>query len=150
VRPRVPEPQLTAWRAVLNAHASVVGRVEEALAEAGLPPLAWYDVLWAIRRAPGRRVRMAELADNLTLSRGGLTKLAGRLETNGLLRREPAQDDGRGVYAVLTEAGERMLRRMWPVYSRVLGETFVPAVGDDEAAVIAAGLERARAAVTGR
>jgi DNA-binding MarR family transcriptional regulator len=143
---RVPEPYLTAWQAVLNAHASVVARVEEALAQAGLPPLAWYDVLWAVRRAPERRIRMAELANSLTLSRGGLTKLAGRLEADGLLRREAAPDDGRGVYAVLTQAGEDMLRRMWPVYSRILRETFVEALSAEEAAVIAAGLDRARAA----
>jgi DNA-binding MarR family transcriptional regulator len=143
---RVPEPYLTAWQAVLNAHASVVARVEEALAQAGLPPLAWYDVLWAVRRAPERRIRMAELANSLTLSRGGLTKLAGRLEADGLLRREAAPDDGRGVYAVLTQAGEDMLRRMWPVYSRILRETFVEALSAEEAAMIAAGLDRARAA----
>ena len=143
---RVPEPHLSAWRGVLNAHASIVARVEEALAEANLPPLSWYDVLWALRRAPGRRARMAELADNLTLSRGGLTKLADRLEAAGLLRREPADDDGRGLYAVLTEAGEEMLRRMWPVYSRVLRETFVEAISAQQAASIAAGLERATAA----
>jgi DNA-binding MarR family transcriptional regulator len=143
---RVPEPHLSAWQAVLTTHASVVARVEEALAEAGLPPLSWYDVLWAVRRAPGRRVRMAELADRLTLSRGGLTKLAGRLEAAGLLRREPAEDDGRGLYAVLTDAGEDMLRRMWPVYSRVLRETFVDTISADEAAAIAAGLHRATAA----
>ncbi len=144
--PRVPEPHLSAWKAVLNAHASVVARVEDALAEADLPPLTWYDVLWAIRRAPGKRVRMAELADSLTLSRGGLTKLADRLEDAGLLRREPAEDDGRGFYAVLTEGGEEMLRRMWPVYARVLRETFVGAITADEAAVIADGLDRAKAA----
>ena len=145
---RVPEPHLSAWRAVLNAHASVVARVEEALAQADLPPLAWYDILWAVRSAPGRRVRMAELADRLTLSRGGLTKLAGRLEAAGLLRREPAQDDGRGVYAVLAEAGEEMLRRIWPVYSRVLRQTFVEAISADEAAAIAAGLDRAARAAS--
>ena len=144
--PRVPEPHLSAWQAVLNAHASVVARVENALAEADLPLLAWYDVLWALRRAPGRRVRMAELAGSLTLSRGGLTKLADRLEVTGLLHREPAEDDGRGLYAVLTEAGNDMLRRMWPVYSRVLRETFVEAISADEAAVIAAGLDRAKGA----
>jgi DNA-binding MarR family transcriptional regulator len=146
VSTRVPGPHLSAWRAVLNAHASVVARVEEALAQADLPPLAWYDVLWAVRRAPGRRVRMAELADSLTLSRGGLTKLADRLETAGLLRREPAEGDGRGLYAVLTESGEEMLRRMWPVYSRVLRQTFVETMSADEATVIAAGLDRATAA----
>jgi hypothetical protein len=47
---------------------------------------------------------------------------------------------------VLTEAGEEMLRRMWPVYSRVLRETFVEAINTDEAAVIAAALDRAKAA----
>jgi DNA-binding MarR family transcriptional regulator len=142
----VPEPYLSAWRGVLNAHASVVAQIEKGLADAGLPPLAWYDVLWALRRARGRRARMAELADSLTLSRGGLTKLADRLETAGLLRREPAEDDGRGVYATLTTAGKEMLRRMWPVYARVLRETFVGALSADEAAVIAAGLDRAKVA----
>jgi DNA-binding MarR family transcriptional regulator len=142
--PRVSEPHLSAWRSVLNVHATVVARVEEALAEAELPPLAWYDVLWALRRAPGRRLRMAELAESLTLSRGGLTKLADRLEAARLLLREPAADDGRGLNAVLTDAGAELLRRMWPVYSKVLRETFVEAISADEAAVIAAALDRAK------
>jgi DNA-binding MarR family transcriptional regulator len=145
---RVPEPYLSAWRSLLNAHASIVGRVEQALAEAELPPLAWYDVLWAVRRAPGKRIRMAELADSLTLSRGGITKLVDRLAAADLLRREPAADDGRGLFAVLTQTGEEMLRRMWPVYARVLRETFVDSLDQDEAAAIAAALERANRAAT--
>jgi DNA-binding MarR family transcriptional regulator len=147
--PRVPEPHLSAWRSVLNTHAAVVAQVEKALAEAGLPPLAWYDVLWAVRRSPAKRVRMAELADGLTITRGGLTKLVDRLETAGLLRREPAESDGRGLYAVVTDAGEEMLRRMWPVYARVLRETFVGALSPNEAAAIATGLDRARGVATG-
>ena len=144
--PRVPEPHLSAWRAVLNAHASTVARVEEALTDAGLPPLAWYDMLWAVRRAPGRQVRLAELAEGLTLSRGGVTKLVDRLESERLLRRERAEDDGRGYYAVLTDAGGRMLRRMWPVYAGVLRETFVDPLSEKEAEAIAAGLARANEA----
>ncbi len=89
---------------------------------------------------------MAELADYLTLSRGGLTKLADRLESAGLLRREPSEDDGRGFNAVLTDAGVEMLRRMWPVYARVVRETFADSISEEEAAVIAAGLARANAA----
>jgi DNA-binding MarR family transcriptional regulator len=139
----VPEPHLSAWRAVLNAHASTVARVEQALADAGLPPLAWYDVLWALRRAPGKQARMSELAERLTLSRGGVTKLVDRLESEGLLRRQRAEDDGRGFYAVLTDAGEKMLRRMWPVYARVLRETFAGALSAEEADVIATALRRA-------
>jgi DNA-binding MarR family transcriptional regulator len=138
----VPKTHLAAWRAVLNAHASVVATAEAALAAAELPPLAWYDVLWAIRRAPARRIRMAELAASLTISRGGLTKVADRLENAGFLRREPADDDGRGLYAVLTADGNTLLRRMWPVYSRALRDTFVSAITEEEAAVIAAALAR--------
>jgi len=138
----VPETHLDAWRAVLNAHTSVVAHVEEALAAAGLPPLAWYDVLWAIRRAPKRRIRMAALAASLTISRGGLTKLADRLESAGLIRREPADTDGRGFYAVLTADGNALLRRMWPVYSRALRETFVSAISTEEAALIGGALSR--------
>lgn len=138
----IPETHLAAWRAVLNAHTSIVAHAEDALATAELPPLAWYDVLWEIRRAPARRIRMAELAASLTISRGGLTKLADRLENAGLIRREPADDDGRGLYAVLTAEGNTLLRRMWPVYSRALRETFVSTITKDEAAVIAAALGR--------
>ena len=139
---RVPEPHLSAWRGVLNAHAALVGRIEQALSEAELPPLSWYDALWALRRADGRRLRMAELAANVTISRGGLSKLTDRLEDAGLVRRELADDDGRGLYAVLTDGGEQMLRRMWPVYARVLRESFVDALSPDEAEAIAAGLSR--------
>jgi DNA-binding MarR family transcriptional regulator len=144
--PRIPEPHLTAWRALLSAHTELVARIEAELADAGLPPLAWYDVLWAVRRAPKRRRRMSELAADLTLSRGGMTKLVGRLEEEGLLRREPASADGRGSYAVLTDAGNAMLRRMWVVYGRALQVSFVPHVTAEEAAAIASGLGRAAAA----
>jgi DNA-binding MarR family transcriptional regulator len=89
---------------------------------------------------------MARLADSLTLSRGGLTKLADRLEQEGLLRREPADDDGRGSYAVITDEGIAMLRRMWTVYSRVLRESFAASIDEDEARVIAAALDRAKSA----
>jgi hypothetical protein len=53
---------------------------------------------------------------------------------------------GRGLYAVLTDAGEDMLRRMWPVSARVLRETMVEPISADEAATIATGLHRAAAA----
>ena len=127
----VSEPQLEAWRALLGAHVAVVTRVEHALADAGLPPLSWYDVLWAVRESPRRRARLGELAAYLTISRGGMTKLVDRLERAGLLRREPSPDDRRGSYAVLTAAGEMMLKRMWPTYSAVLAEAVGPLRASD-------------------
>jgi hypothetical protein len=49
---------------------------------------------------------------------------------------------------MLTDAGEDMLRRMWPVYARVLRETIVEPINADEAATIAIGLHRAAAAAS--
>ena len=127
------EEALAAWRALLHAHATLTGRIEHDLAEAGLPPLGWYDVLWPLHRAPGRRLRMSALASEVTISRTGLTRLVDRIEREGLLRREPAPEDRRGSYVVLTPPGSATLRRMWPVYERALERDFVPAVRDARA-----------------
>jgi DNA-binding MarR family transcriptional regulator len=142
--PRVPEAHLQAWRALLNAHAAVVSRIEAALAAAGLPPLSWYDVLWALYRAPERRLRMGEVADGLTINRSTFTRLADRLERAGLLRREAHPTDRRGQVAVLTPAGRRMLRRMWPVYARELEATVVGALSEQDAGSLAALLAAVR------
>lgn len=142
--PEVPDVHLQAWRALLNAHAAVVARIEAALAAEELPPLSWYDVLWTLYRAPGRRLRMGELADGLTISRSTFTRLADRLEGAGLLRREAHPTDRRGQLAVLTPAGRRMLRRMWPVYARELEATVVGALSEQEAAALAALLAAVR------
>jgi DNA-binding MarR family transcriptional regulator len=126
----VDEEALAVWRAVLNVHALVTSRVDAALAASELPPLTWYDVLWPLYRAPGRRLRMGVLAAHATLSRTGLTRLVDRIEAAGLLRREAAPEDRRGAYVVLTPAGARMLRRIWPVYERVLEQTFAARLRD--------------------
>ena len=133
---------LGAWRALLNAHGRVVAEVETALEAAGLPPLSWYDALWPLRRAKGRRLRIGALADQVTLSRTGLTRLVDRLEAAGHLTREAAPEDRRGSYVVLTTSGAELLRKMWPVYERVLDRTFAP--GIDDAAGLRRMLERVR------
>lgn len=137
---------MTAWRAFLNAHARVIRRIESDLADAGLPPLAWYDVLWALYRSPERRLRIHELADEVVLSRTGMSRLVGRIEAAGMLRREPVPADGRGAYAAITDAGVALLRRMWPVYERGIEELFAGPVGRD-ADALRESLERVAAAV---
>jgi DNA-binding MarR family transcriptional regulator len=126
--PSIDEDTLGAWQALLNAHARITTAVEAALAEAKLPPLAWYDVLWPLQRAPDHRLRMGTLADEVTLSRTGLTRLVDRIEREGLLHREPAPEDRRGFYVVISPAGTAVLGKMWPVYEHVLDTTFAASV----------------------
>jgi DNA-binding MarR family transcriptional regulator len=121
---KISSARLDAWRAVLNVHTDVVARVEAALADAGLPPLSWYDVLWALYRAPTRELRMSDAADSLTISRSTFSRLAGRLARADLIRIEVDHTDARARLVLLTAAGTRMLRRMWPVYERELDAAF--------------------------
>jgi DNA-binding MarR family transcriptional regulator len=125
---RVPDDTLTAWRAFLNAHALATKRISRDLADAGLPDLTWYDVLWTLHRAKGRRLRIRVLADAVVLSSTGMTRFVDRLEGAGLVRREAVPGDRRGAYAVITKEGIDLLRRMWPVYARGIATYFGPAV----------------------
>jgi DNA-binding MarR family transcriptional regulator len=136
---------------LLNAHAACLERIDEALASAELPPLSWYDVLWALRRAPDRTLRMGELADQLvTISRSGLSRLVERIEKAGYLRRERSESDLRGMWAVLTPEGEKLLRRMWPVYAAEIRRFVVDTLTRGEAAALEESLARVRAAATER
>jgi DNA-binding MarR family transcriptional regulator len=121
---RIADEHLDAWRGVLNVHARLTTQVESALAAAGLPQLAWYDVLWALQSAPGKALRMGELADAVTISRSGLTRLVDRIEAAALLERRPAEGDRRAVEVAITPQGTKLLRRMWPVYEAVLRSEF--------------------------
>ncbi len=131
-----------AWRAFITAHALVIERIERELADAGLPPLGWYDVLLELSVAPGRRLRMHELARAVVLSRSGLTRLVDRLERASLLRREPDPADRRGSFAVLTDEGAAVRERMWPVYARGIAEHFGKHLGDEEVEVLTGALKR--------
>jgi DNA-binding MarR family transcriptional regulator len=139
------DPRVEAWRAVVTSHAAATLRVQHALAAADLPPLSWFEVLLAVRATPDGRPRMSELADRLTLSRGGITKLVDRLVDAGYLERVSCPDDRRALQAALTPAGECILADMEAVYVDELSG-LLGALSTEEAETIAAGLEKVTAA----
>jgi len=115
---------LDAWRAFLTAHAHVTRRISRDLTDAGLPDLSWYDLLWALRRSPGRRLRVNELAREVVLSPTAMSRFVDRAEAAGYVRREPDPRDRRALQVVLTDAGLDLLRAMWPIYERGIAEHF--------------------------
>ncbi|WP_331084478.1 MarR family winged helix-turn-helix transcriptional regulator [Actinophytocola sp.] len=102
--------ELDVWRSFLRAHARLVRVLETELVAEHPLSLGGYDVLVQLAEAPGRRLRMAELADAVLLSRSGVTRLVDRLEVAGMVTRERFTGDGRGVVAVLTTKGVDTLR----------------------------------------
>ena len=86
-----PDPTaLVSWRVFLHAHAVVTRRLEAELMEEHTLPLASYDVLVQLVDAPGRRLRMTELAGAVLLSRSGVSRLVDRMQRDGLVSREAA------------------------------------------------------------
>lgn len=135
-----------AWAVLLTAHATLIERIQAALAAAGLPALDWYDALWELEKAEGR-LRMSDLASRVVLSRSNLSRLADRLEDAGLVAREDCAEDGRGYDLVLTRAGRTTRRKMWPVYEAEIERVFSRHVTADEARTIGEALGRAVKAV---
>lgn len=115
------DPRWQAFYAVLQVNAHVVERVGGAIErETGLPA-SWFEVLAVLCDGPRR---MHELADSLTLSRGGATRLVARLVDAGLVSRETPEEDRRATYARLTPVGEAKLAEAQPVHLAAVEEFF--------------------------
>jgi DNA-binding MarR family transcriptional regulator len=134
--------ELGAWRGFLRVHAALAKALDAELTAQHDLPLSSYEVLITLQAAPDRRCRMAELADRVLLSRSGTTRLVDRLEREGLLERETCTSDGRGTFAVLTDAGAQLLARARPTHLGDVRERFVSHFAPDELATLASWWER--------
>jgi DNA-binding MarR family transcriptional regulator len=126
---QLPEDALDAWRAFLTAHALITRRISRDLVAEGLPDLGWYDLLWALRRSPGQRLRVNELAREVVLSPTAMSRFVDRAERAGVVRREADPADRRALQVALTEEGVALLRKMWPVYERGIEAHFAEHLG---------------------
>ncbi|HEY9408738.1 MAG TPA: MarR family transcriptional regulator [Jiangellaceae bacterium] len=139
---RVTPEELEVWRTFIRVHAQVLRRLEADLVERHGLPLAWYDVLVRLLEADERRLRMTELADRVMLSPSGLTRLVDRMVDEGLVRREQAERDGRGFYAVLTDVGYERLREATGTHLRGVREYVISRFEPDELAQMSELLRR--------
>ena len=134
---RLPDSrELAAWREFLRAHSRLIRTLEAELVTDAQLSLAAYDVLVQLAEAPGRRLRMTDLADALLLSRSGVTRLVDRLERIGLVERSRAVGDGRGVVARLTERGLTRLRAASDTHLAGISRHFAARLDGGELAVL--------------
>jgi DNA-binding MarR family transcriptional regulator len=132
---------LEAWRSLLRAHATLIRRLDTDLeAETGLA-LADFDVLAQLAEAHGE-LRMTELADRALISRSGMSRRVARLADQGLVHRDRAGTDGRGVVVALTEAGIARLAETAPVHARGISKLFVAQLDDQELALLERALNK--------
>jgi DNA-binding MarR family transcriptional regulator len=130
-----------AWRALLQAQATLMRQLDTDLREGIGLPLADFDVLAQLAEGGGE-LRMTELAARTLLSRSGLTRRVARLVDEGLVRRANATEDGRGVVVALTDAGIARVTETVPVHLRGVSKRFVERLDDQELAVLQTALRK--------
>ena len=125
---------LEAWAKFFVASTRLNQVMEDAMKAEGLPSLEVYDVLWTLERSQDHALRFSDLGERVLLSRCNVTRLAERLETQGLIERERCPNDRRGVYAVLTKEGQKLRKKMWERYSQLIEEHFAAHLSETEQA----------------
>jgi DNA-binding MarR family transcriptional regulator len=108
------EDEQRTWRLFLTACQSVFGSIEaQLLRDSGLPH-GYYEILVHLSEAPGRALRMSQLAAASMYSKSRLSHAVSKLEGRGLVVRLDCQTDRRGQIAQLTEKGFALLEGAAP------------------------------------
>lgn len=128
--------QQRSWRALLVATTLLFDTLDAELRSAFDLSLAEYEILVRLSESEGRAMRMAVLADSLRHSRSRVTHTVSRMEETGLVLREPSGDDGRGIRAVLTDAGMQVLEQAAPVHVAGVRAHLVDLVSREEFATM--------------
>jgi DNA-binding MarR family transcriptional regulator len=107
-----------AWRAYILGTELLQHQLDHELREEHDISFSEYEILVRLSETVDGRMRMATLADSMCHSRSRVTHTVARMERAGLVERQAARSDGRGVEAVMTEAGNRRLVEAAPTHVR--------------------------------
>lgn len=137
------DDRITAFGLFAEAYTGLVATFTAQLAEHGLS-LVEFEVLIRLARSPDRRLRMTDLAGQVSLSTSGITRVVDRLERELLVRRHACQDDRRGLWAVLTDPGMQRLNAALPDHLVLIERHFTSRFQDGELEILIRRLRRIR------
>jgi DNA-binding MarR family transcriptional regulator len=141
------EEEQRTWRLFLQACESVFSAADAQLVRDSGLPHGYYEILVHLSEAPGRALRMTQLARASTYSKSRLSHAVARLEERGWVQRRDCATDRRGQIAQLTDAGFAALAAAAPGHvaqvRRSLMDVLTPGqvkqLAEISAAIIAAG-----------
>jgi len=123
--PRLDAERIDVWRRLCTVSVVIQRRIDRELEEEHGIPLAWYEVLAAVRSAGGS-IRVHELAAALDEIPSSLSRRLDRMTDDGLVQREntPSKDDRRAVTVHLTSEGRAVWRDATVTYRQMVQEHF--------------------------
>jgi MarR family transcriptional regulator, 2-MHQ and catechol-resistance regulon repressor len=125
------DERITAFGLFIEAYAAVMDLMERELATATDLSTPEFGVLLRLARTPGEHLRMTDLAAGAGLSTSGMTRLVDRLESAGLVDRKACPSDRRGLEAVLTAKGRKLVDQVVPIHLESIQKHIVEPLGSD-------------------
>ena len=126
--------QVTAWMNLQQVNRVLEDVLELRVREAADLSLPEYEALFRLRIASGHPLQMSEMAAQLINSPSGMTRIADRLEKDGLIERETPPDNRRVVLVKLTDRGRKVLAQADQAFRNALDESFSSHLSDAELA----------------
>ncbi len=148
--PWLTPAQQQVWRAFLGATIVLNERLDRDLRTAHGLSMPEYEILVRLSEAPTRSIRMAELAAAISHSRSRVTHTIARLEREGLVSRGHCSEDGRGVSAVLTDAGFARLEEAAHTHVRGVHSYLVDNASPEEFEILGAIMTRVMTQLGGK
>lgn len=121
-----------AWTGLVSLVLLLPGELESVLQQQAGLTLFEYLALSHVSEAPGRRLRMGELAYLASGSPSRLSNVVKRLEGRGLLQRSPDPDDGRRTVVALTADGWDRVVQAAPSHLRSVRQHVLDRLDEDD------------------
>ncbi len=140
------DDRITSFGLLVEANRRLTRTVESSLrANHGLT-LSDFEALIRLGRSVDRQMSMSELAGQMVLTSGGVTRMVDRLAAQGLVERVSCPSDRRVQWARLTDAGHQVVSAAVETHLRDLEEHFLSAMSPRERETLDAVLDRLRTA----
>lgn len=136
------EREMAAWRSYIVGSALLEYRLNRELQTAHGLSLADYEILVRLSEQPDQRMRMSELASDVAHSKSRISHQVRRLEAGDYVKRVECDSDGRGVLAILTDKGRRLLEDAAPTHVAGVREHLIDRIEPHEQRVLADVFER--------
>ena len=133
--------EMKAWRSYIITSRRLLDALDLDLDGHDLS-MADYEVLAQLSEAPGRRLRMSELAEIAMLSKSRLSHRITVMERAGWVTRQACAEDKRGSWAVMTEKGYRAIVKAAPDHVLSVRERFLDRLSAKDQEVLATLFDR--------
>lgn len=140
--PWLNEQEMQVWRRWLRVQTELPAALGRALNQDSGLSMQDFETLVRLSEAPGERLRISALADQMHWERSRLSHHLRRMSSRGLVAKEDCPEDGRGSFVQLTPAGRNALDEAAPGHVRAVRQFFLAGVTGSELDVLHRFLDR--------